>query len=365
MTALASSHRRIGPIVCALALLLAACSPAATPAASKSVSATAAAPAAATGAPAASTPPVTVNIGLLANALYAPLFVGVDKGIFLKHGIDLKIHIVTEGTDEVRGLQGGQFQVIGNAWETMLPAASQGVPFKVICVITGTPDVGNYDNQVALVVGPGFKGTSVADLKGKKIAAAMGTAPVTWLLLQLKAAGLAATDVTIQNVSVPNQLSTLANGGADAAVPAEPYGTLMVSKIPGARVLKRGGGVTDVRVELISLGPWVAANPATVEKMVAGEYEAEQYVREHPNATVTATSHYISKIDPAILAKALKYISFDPQWSDKIEKSYDTATQTMVKTGQIKKAPKTTDLLDMTALTLYTKYPQYFTDVVK
>ncbi|MDE3100700.1 MAG: ABC transporter substrate-binding protein [Chloroflexota bacterium] len=350
-----------------LALVLSGCAPAGTSSQKPSPSAAATpavgnATAAATEVPA----PVTVTMGLANNALFAPIFTGLQKGIFAKHGIDLKLSMVSAGTDNIRGLQGGQWQFSGTSWATFLPAATQGVQFRLFGLITGTPEVGNYDNQVALVVGPGFKGNTVADLKGAKIAVAVGTAPETWLRLVLRNAGLDPDkDVKLINVAVPNQLSTLQNKGADAAVPAEPYGTLMLEKVPGSKVLTRGGGLTDVRVNYVGMSSWVQQNAATAQKVMAASFEASQYVRLHPDEAAVATSHYINGIDLPTLTAAIKLLSFDPEWSDKVLASFEQSSRDMVANGSIKVAPKTTDFLDLDLLKLSSKYPQYFSDLKK
>src|SRR5262245_28466786 len=39
------------------------------------------------------------------NFGHLPMFVGVDKGLFKKHGIDLKLKVVNTGTDMVNAMQ--------------------------------------------------------------------------------------------------------------------------------------------------------------------------------------------------------------------------------------------------------------------
>jgi ABC-type nitrate/sulfonate/bicarbonate transport system substrate-binding protein len=46
-------------------------------------------------------PPVALEAVIGNNFGHLPMFVGVDKGLFKKHGIDLKLKVVNTGTDIV------------------------------------------------------------------------------------------------------------------------------------------------------------------------------------------------------------------------------------------------------------------------
>ena len=47
---------------------------------------------------------------------HVPSFVGVEKGIFLKHGIDLKLKVLATGQEMSKALQAGEVQIIGSAF---------------------------------------------------------------------------------------------------------------------------------------------------------------------------------------------------------------------------------------------------------
>src|SRR5260221_13161053 len=87
-----------------LALIAGACAPASSSPADPTLTAAAA------GAPAPlpSGPPGTVTIGVASSINYAPLWVGVEKGIYLSHGLDLKIKTVTAAQGGITGLQSAE-----------------------------------------------------------------------------------------------------------------------------------------------------------------------------------------------------------------------------------------------------------------
>jgi NitT/TauT family transport system substrate-binding protein len=290
--------------------------------------------------------------------------VGVEQGIFLKHGIDAKLVTAPAGTAATQALISGQYQVIVTAWATTAPAILSGTPMKVFSLVTGGPAV-NYDNQLAIVLRPGLTATSITDLKGLKIASVLGTSPEIWLRTRLKAAGMN-PDKDVQIISVPyaNMQGVLQTAAADAAVPVEPYGTLITTLVSGTKVMVRGGGIIDGRQLLAATSTWIAQNPKLVDQMIAANYEAAQYVRQHPDETATAVSHYVTGIDIPVLKEALKTIAYDPRWADTVGEGLTRTSQLLVDAGTIKTSPSTNDALALDLLKASpTKYAQYTTDL--
>ncbi|MDE3100695.1 MAG: ABC transporter substrate-binding protein [Chloroflexota bacterium] len=319
-----------------------------------------------TEAPAASTAgaPVPLSIGIALNIVNAPFFVGVDKGIYLKHGLDAKLVTAPAGNDAMKALVAGQYQVMSSAWSVVAPAVVQGTPLKVISLISGGPQA-NYDDQLEIVVRPGLSVKSITDLKGKKIASVFGTTPEIWIRTRLKDSGLdPSKDVKLINVAFANMLSVLQTGAADAAVPVEPYGTLITRTLAGSTGLLRGGGIVDGHQILIATPSWIAKNPDLVDRVIAANYEADQYAREHPEETAAAASHYLSGLDQETLVASLKTLRYDPRWADSVEEGFTKTSQQLVDAGLMKSVPDTVSILELDKLRgAVTKEAQYTTDL--
>lgn len=334
------------------ALILAACTP--SPSLNPS--------AGASGQP-VSTAPVTINTTTAPSLVYAPIYVGVEKGIFLKHGIDLKVTVASSGTQAVAALQSGQAQFIAVSWSTLLGPAAQGVPVQAFAMVNGTPEA-NYDKFLAMVVRPGINAKSAADLKGLKIGLQLGGPPEIWVRGWLRRAGLKPTDVTLQNAPLANFLSLLQTSAVDAVVGTEPTGTLIQAQLPGSQVLLQGGGLVEARIMATALRPWLQQNADEASRLIGALLEAAQYTRQNPDEAAAATGHYLSGIEPNILATAMKKLDFDPRWSAKIETGLTEATQQQVESGQIKTSLSTQSLLALDLLTTaQDKYRQYFSDL--
>ena len=164
------------------------------------------------------------------------------------------------------------------------------------------------------------------------------------------------------NAKSTDFLALLESGGADAACAVEPYPSLVVAKLPGSRILVRGGSVSESRILLDSLSSWLASNAVVAEHVLAGLLDSQQYMQTHFDQAVTATSHYLSGIDPEVVASSMKPIDFDGAWSDTLKTSFEDSSQILVDNGTIKTKPNTDDLLDEPLLNLIaTKYSQYLT----
>src|SRR2546422_10045416 len=57
--------------------------------------------------------PTTVTAAIGSNMNHVPSFVGVEKGIFLKHGVDVKLKILSTGQEMSKALQAGAAQLVG------------------------------------------------------------------------------------------------------------------------------------------------------------------------------------------------------------------------------------------------------------
>jgi sulfonate transport system substrate-binding protein len=142
---------------------------------------------------------------------------------------------------------------------------------------------------------------SIADLKGKKIAATRGTEPYIFTLRALQKAGISENDVEIVPLQHPDGRAALESGRVDAWAGLDPdLSIVLVEK--RARFLYRDqslitGGALFGREEFINENP-------DLTQLVLLEFDrARKYIHEHPDET-NALYAKASDLDPAI-AKAI------------------------------------------------------------
>ena len=98
-------------------------------------------------------------------------------------------------------------------------------------------------NVLAIVSPPGKDFTSVADLKGKKLAYSTGTA-LQAFAVALKEVGLTEADVNHVDVPILDIVGTLQSGDVDAAVLIEPILTSYLDSNAGSKVVRDANGLT-------------------------------------------------------------------------------------------------------------------------
>ena len=154
--------------------------------------------------------------------MYAPLYFGVQQGIFVDEGMDLEF--MTMRTDlAIAALGTGQIDYIAHGGAA-LRAAAQGFPLKLVFAL-------DHKAPFWLVARPAIK--TVADLKGKKIGISFpGDTPQLVLKRFLRQQGIDA-DREVSYVSgqfSPTALRSLLGGTLDAAVLAPPFNVLAQDK---------------------------------------------------------------------------------------------------------------------------------------
>jgi ABC-type nitrate/sulfonate/bicarbonate transport system substrate-binding protein len=159
--------------------------------------------------------PVTIrmaNLGIGVNNFIQEL--AVEKGIFAKHGVDLKVtNFIKGGAEAIAGVAGGELDM-GNFGAPILTGISFGLPIKIV---GSSPNKGmNFE----LVARPGIN--SVKDLKGKVVACgALGGGNHQSLLKILRDNGLTETDVSVVATGGTDAAMILRSGKVDAVVTGE------------------------------------------------------------------------------------------------------------------------------------------------
>lgn len=132
-----------------------------------------------------------------------------------------------------------------------------------------------------MVVGASSPITTVADLRGKKIAATRGTDPFFFLLRSLNASGLSQSDVELVHLQHADGRLALQRGDVDAWAGLDPF-MASAELREHARVIYHNAdlntfGTLNTREEFL------AKYPALVQRVI-GQYErARRWILEHPD----------------------------------------------------------------------------------
>lgn len=171
----------------------------------------------------------TVKVGIVQLSIFAPVYVAQAKGYFADQGITVKLEKVKSGQDAVPLAASGQLDAVAAGFSAgMFNAIDSGLGVKVVGSM-GVADGDPASSPTDLVAGSGVK--SIADLKGKKVAAAGGVGGTGGYLLGLALAtkGLSISDVTVVNLGNPDMPAAIKSGGVAAAVVSAPFSKRAIS----------------------------------------------------------------------------------------------------------------------------------------
>src|ERR1700722_15781981 len=131
-----------------------------------------------------STAPVKVRLGVLTTASQAAFTVGVQAGIFRKHGFDVEGIPLATGAQANQALAANQVDWSGGGIESTVVAWATGLPFKAYAMYAkGGDSYGSLGRKEANITKP-------EDLAGKKGPVPPGTAPAQGLSQVILRAGL-------------------------------------------------------------------------------------------------------------------------------------------------------------------------------
>jgi len=129
-----------------------------------------------------------------------------------------------------------------------------------------------------IVVRPDSPIRSVADLKGKTVVGPIGTEVHYLLAKALQEVGLSLKDVRFKNDLVPNAVSYVINGDADAALVVEP--TMSVYEYQGkVRILRTGEGLMPGATFVAVRGPFLREHPEIVIEYLRSQVQAIEQMK--------------------------------------------------------------------------------------
>ena len=302
------------------------------------------------------------------NFGHLPMFVGVEKGFFKKHGVDVRLKVVNTGTDMVNAMQKREVQIGDMSVTTFLKARHGGDPFRVIGIIQNDATRSNADEPLAIVArkDSGIRPDNIEDLKGKRVGVAQAQTSDEYLKMVLAKRGMKYDDVTIVNIMAPPALApALKEGKVDAVVSWEPFNTVVLDQVPESYTVVRGGGYLSYIMVATAHEPTLQSSPEVIRNFVAGLAEASQYTRQHRDEAVAIFVKWVPGLDPAVGRKAIQHISYDPRVSRPVMQAFETAEDDVLKNTV--KGGSRLSIPDQFAPSYLAEaekaYPEYFSDL--
>lgn len=179
--------------------------------------------------------PIKVKIARLAFPSLTTMMVDVvkEQGLDRKNGIDLEPHSYGAVSAYYAALATGEVDVTPTGPHVLQKMRNEGVPIKVVLTYARL-------NALAVIAAdPAVK--TITDLRGKSIAADMGSSEYQILALYGRAHGIVfGKDVTVVQAGPPLARTQLQAGRVDAAMTWEPSATLTLRDNPRYRTILTG-----------------------------------------------------------------------------------------------------------------------------
>jgi len=210
---------------------------------------------------------------------------GVQEGIFAKHGLDVEVRVISEATTIPPALLADQLQFSNWSYASFTLLADKRMPLRIV----GPGDTAGTDlssDYIQLITMRDSGVSSVKELAGKKIATnALLSLTHIQLMVALDKAGVDPKSVKFVPIPFPNMGAALEAGQVDAAGIAEPF----ITKL-GQRADINPLAALDVAIMPdLPVSAWMTTekyhkqNPDLVRAFQMALLESSQFAQDNPD----------------------------------------------------------------------------------
>jgi len=203
-----------------------------------------------------------VKIGVFPAADYAPLFVGIKRGVFKKAGLDIKVQYAFTGSALMAAITSGATDLATNSDLGGITGIANGLPVKIVTQTSFTPTKGYLE----VLVRGDSPIRNFGDLAGKTVATINLQGQFHLLVANaVEKAGGDPNSIRAVPMSPADEPAALAAGRVDAIVMQDPTLTQAKLKYPTFRSLGNPVGLLNYKLPSAAF----FSSNATIEKKAA------------------------------------------------------------------------------------------------
>jgi NitT/TauT family transport system substrate-binding protein len=246
-----------------------------------------------------------VTIGYSAWPGWFPLAVAEKEGIFEKNGLNVDLKYFADYIASLDAMSAGKLDANTQTLNDTMAAVAGGS--KQAIIVVNDNSAGND----AIICDESVK--SIADLKGKTIAAEEGVVDHFLLLQGLATEGLTQEDIDFRGVLTADAASSFSGGQFDCVGVFAPF-TVEALKRPGSHVVfssKEFPGI--IPDHIVVSQSMVAKQPKVAQKLVSAWYDTLDYIAANPDKAtkVMSDAAEVSQSDYEDFASGTKIFSVD------------------------------------------------------
>jgi NitT/TauT family transport system substrate-binding protein len=219
----------------------------------------------------------SLTIGYSAWPGWFPLAVAEEQGLFEEAGLDVKLEYFADYTASLDALVAGKVDVNAQTLNDTIFAVASGAEQKIVVVND------NSTGNDAVICDESI--TSIADLKGKTIAAEAGVVDHFLLLQGLAKEGMTEKDVDFRGVKTDAAAAAFAGDQFDCAAVFAPF-TVQALERPGSHVLFSSADFPGVIPDHLVATADAAEDTEAMQKLVDAWYLTLDWIEEHHDDAV-------------------------------------------------------------------------------
>ena len=270
---------------------------------------------------------VKIRVAALTLPVFNPIIVNLmkEKGIDARHGLEMEVKAYPSIATFYAALATGEVDTTVVGGPTVFQKMrTEGVSLRIVATIVPQSDL------VIITSNPAVK--SLADLKGKTLAADMGSQQYQAVAIYGRSKGLTlGRDITVVQASFPLARTQLAAGRVDAAMVIEPIATMMLKENAAYRMIFNGGqawreltGEEGWELVVPLREDFIKRAPGAVQPWIAALQEVQAFIKEHVDEADAIVARTV-KLPPGIFKEAIAsgrwVVDVRPAWGARERKS--------------------------------------------
>lgn len=262
--------------------------------------------------------PIELKIAAATAADHVAIFIGVERGIFARNGLDPKTQLFATGVEIINSLVANAHDVGVLGSVPPLTGIANGMPLVIIGHLHGNATSMNYSesNSIVASAASGIRENNFAALRGKRVGLPRGTGAEAHLRGILEQASLTINDVTLVNLPPGNVPTALRNGDVDAVSVWEPWASISALRVPGAvRVVWGQCRSCYDPGTIMTTRRAVGAQAEGLRRFMVSFAEAHQWLRQNYDAAADINMRWIQGVDLDVMRVAIRHSNYDMRLS--------------------------------------------------
>ncbi len=239
-------------------------------------------------------PPEKVTIALSAATDSVLAEVAQVQGYYLQEGLEVTAHLHSYGKPALKEVLDGKADFATVAETPVMFAIMNGEKISILATI----QTAGRNNAIVARKDKGI--LTPSDLKGRKIAATLGTTSDFFMDAFLAVHGISRKDVKVIDLKPAELADALASGFVDAVSAFKPFLIETQKKLGERGTTFSENDIYTWTFNVVATQEFVGRNPGKVKKLLRALLKAEEFARQNPNEAQKSVADF-SRMDIALV----------------------------------------------------------------